>query len=64
MKAESVFEWGLVGLAAAVLAGLAIFFGSEALGGARRRRRQAEAPPARSSIEPGRHRHVLGPAAR
>ena len=64
MKAESVFEWGVVGLAAAVLAGLAIFLGGEALGGALRRRRRAEAPPAPSSIQPGRHQHVLGPAAR
>jgi hypothetical protein len=64
MKAESVFELGLLGLAAAVLAGLAIFFGGEALGEALRRRRQTERTPAPSTIRAGRHQHVLGPAAR
>lgn len=62
MDQETVFEWGLMGLAGAVVAGLVIFFGSELAGELLRAKRHRERPPAPGSIPPERHHHVIAPA--
>jgi len=64
LEPETVFEWGVLGLAAAVLAGLAIMLGSDAAGRLLRRRRHREAAPEAGSAASERHRHIQALAAR
>jgi hypothetical protein len=64
MKPDAIFEWGIAGLAAIVLAGLAVFLGSEIVGSIRRGQRHRESPPEPGAISPERHHHVQSTAAR
>jgi hypothetical protein len=63
MDREAVFEAGVIGLVAIVVAGVAIVLGSAFAGGLLRGRRHGEANPLPGSVDPERHHHILAPAA-
>ena len=63
MNREAVFEVGIIGLVAIVVAGVALLFGSGFAGGLLRRKRRDEANPSAGSVSPDRHHQNLTPAA-
>jgi hypothetical protein len=63
MNREALFEMGIVGLAAVVVAGVAILLGGGFAEGLLRRMRGIDAAPEAGTIDPERHHHVQAPAA-
>jgi len=63
MNREALLEIGIAGLAAVVVAGVAILLGGGFAQGVLRRMRGREGAPPAGSVEPERHHHVQAPAA-
>ena len=63
MNREALLEVGIAGLAAVVVAGVAILLGGGFAEGLLRRMRGREAAPDAGSVDPERHHHVQAPAA-
>jgi hypothetical protein len=63
MNREALLELGIAGLAAVVVAGVAILLGGGFVEGVLRQMRGREDAPAAGSVDPERHHHVQAPAA-
>ncbi len=61
---EAVFEWGVVIMAAGLVAGLGILFLGGALGRGREGRGRTQHPPAVGTVSSERHQHISTVAAR